>query len=234
MYLFDSYRIIDVKCLLSYMKRTILASLDSIPYFTIEGVKQLLGDSPAATVRTDLYRWMKTGQVIQLKKGVYMARRFFELHHADPDFSPAISAVIQPQSYVSLEFILQRCGLLTEITYPVSAVTRKHTLVVENSLGGFSYRHIQPDLYHGFILAEYLGIRFAQAAAPKALFDYLYLRPAGAWLRSSNYNLAEELRLNLDLFSPAEQIEFTGYVNASRIPKMERILETLRRSVWRP
>lgn len=216
------------------MNRAILSSLDSIPYFTIEGVKQLLGDIPAATVRTALYRWMKTGQVIHLKKGVYLTRRFFELHHADADFSPAISAVIQPQSYVSLEFILQRRGLLTEITYPVSAITLKQTLVVENKLGSFSYRHIQPKLYHGFTLAEYLGIRFAQATAPKALFDYLYLRPTGAQLRSSNYDLAEELRLNLDLFTPAEQIEFAGYVNASHIPKMDRILETLGRTVWRP
>ncbi|MGD0005344.1 MAG: hypothetical protein ABSE06_14070 [Anaerolineaceae bacterium] len=216
------------------MNHTILASLDSIPYFTIEGVKQLLGDSPAATERTALYRWMKTGQVIQLKKGVYLTRRFFELHHTDADFSPAISAVIQPQSYVSLEFTLQRRGLLTEITYPVSSVTLKQTLVVENNLGSFSYRHIQPELYHGFTLAEYLGIRFAQATAPKALFDYLYLRPTGTRLRSSNYNLAEELRLNLDLFSPAEQIEFAGYVNSSHIPKMDRILETLRRTVWQP
>jgi predicted transcriptional regulator of viral defense system len=216
------------------MNRTILASLDCIPYFTIEGVKQLLADSPSATVRTALYRWMKTGQVIQLKKGVYLTRRFFELHHADADFSPAISAVIQPQSYVSLEFILQRRGLLTEITYPVSAVTLKHTLVVKNNLGSFSYRHIQPELYHGFSLAEYLGIRFAQATAPKALFDYLYLRPADARLRFSNYNLAEELRLNLDLFSPAEQIEFACYVNNSRILKMEHILENLRRTVWQP
>jgi hypothetical protein len=216
------------------MNHTILASLDSIPYFTIEGVKQLLGDSPAATERTALYRWMKTGQVIQLKKGVYLTRRFFELHHTDADFSPAISAVIQPQSYVSLEFTLQRRGLLTEITYPVSSVTLKQTLVVENNLGSFSYRHIHPELYHGFTLAEYLGIRFAQATAPKALFDYLYLRPTGTRLRSSNYNLAEELRLNLDLFSPAEQIEFAGYVNSSHIPKMDRILETLRRTVWQP
>jgi hypothetical protein len=216
------------------MNRNILSSYNSIPYFTIEGVKQLFGDVPSASVRTTLYRWMKTGQVIQLKKGVYMARRFYDLHHAEADFSPAISAVIQPQSYISLEFILQREGILTEITYPVTAVTLKHTLVVENNLGTFSYRHIQSDLYTGFTLAEFLGIQFAQATLPKALFDYLYLRPADPRLRSSTYNLAEDLRLNLEIISPAGQAEFMGYVSTSRIPKMERILENLRRTIWRP
>jgi hypothetical protein len=216
------------------MNRNILSSLDSIPYFTIEGVKQLSGDSPPATVRTALYRWMKTGQVIQLKKGLYMARRFYESHHAEADFSPAISAIIQPRSYVSLEFILQREGILTEITYPISAVTLKHTLVVENNLGTFSYRHIQSGLYTGFILAEFLGIQFSQATLPKALFDYFYLRPADPRLRSSTYNLAEDLRLNLEIIPAAGQAEFSGYVSASRIPKMECILENLLRNIWRP
>jgi len=70
------------------MKSTIFSSLDPIPYFTIEAVKQLLGDESAAsgTIQTALYRWMKAGQIIQLKKGVYMTRRFYENHRADADF----------------------------------------------------------------------------------------------------------------------------------------------------
>jgi len=64
------YRIIDIKCLLSYMKSEILSSLESFPYFTIEAVKQLLDDESVAagTIQTALYRWMKAGQIIQLKK----------------------------------------------------------------------------------------------------------------------------------------------------------------------
>jgi hypothetical protein len=216
------------------MNHSILSPLDPLPYFTIEGVKQLFGDTSPATVRTALYRWMKSGQVIQLKKGIYITRRFYELHHTDADFSPAISAIIQPLSYLSLEFILQRQGILTEITYPISAITLKQTLVVENNLGSFSYRHIKSDLYHGFTMDEYLGIRFAQASVAKALFDYLYLRRAGSSLPSPAYNLAEDLRLNLDLIPPAGRAEFTGYVNASRIPKMESILDNLWRTIWRP
>jgi hypothetical protein len=116
------------------MKTKILSFLDSQPYFTIEGAKQLLGDESTAsgTIQTALYRWMKSGTVIQLKKGVYMTRRFYELHRADADFSLAVSAILIPQSYVSLEFILQRNALLTEVTYPISAITLKNTKVIEN------------------------------------------------------------------------------------------------------
>ena len=82
------------------MKRSILESFDSIPYFTIESVKQVWGESAVkdGAVRTALYRWMKTGIILQLKKGVYMTRRFYERRRGGDDFSLAISAILLPQS----------------------------------------------------------------------------------------------------------------------------------------
>jgi hypothetical protein len=232
------------------MKTSILSSLDSIPYFTIEGVKQLFGNdiTAAGTVQTTLYRWMKSGHVIQLKKGVYTTRRFYELHRADADFSIAVSAILIPQSYISLEFILQRNAILTEVTYPTSAITLKNTRLIQNSLGIFTYHHIKKELYRGFTISSYNGIPFCQASVAKALFDYLYLRPwrgiyaagdpfkEGAFvsIQSPKYNLAEELRLNLDDFSAANQNEFAEYVESSKVLKMDHILKNMRRTIWRP
>lgn len=215
------------------MKISELYSLESLPYFTLEGVKQLLGDESASSgsFRTALYRWMKNGHIIQLKKGVYMTRRFYELHRADTDFSSAISAILIPQSYISLEFILQRKAVLTEVTYPVSAVTLKNTRAIENKLGTFTYRHIKEDLYTGFTISDYLGIPFARATVAKALFDYLYFRPGLG--RSTTGNLAEDLRLNLEEFSIDDRTEFAEHVETSKSGKMERILENLRGTVWR-
>jgi len=229
------YRIIDIKCLLSYMKTSILSTFDSLPYFTLEGIKQLFSNDSTAsgTIQTALYRWMKSGHVIQLKKGVYMTRRYYELHHADADFSMAVSAILIPQSYVSLEFILLRNAVLTEVTYPISAITLKNTRVIENSLGTFTYHHIKDDFYRGFSISDYYGILFAQASVAKALFDYLYLRPWTGSMRSSTYNLTEELRLNLEDFSSADQNEFAEYVESSQVLKMEQVLKNLRRNVWR-
>ncbi|MFA5836831.1 MAG: hypothetical protein WC837_07745 [Bellilinea sp.] len=217
------------------MKSIILSSLDSFPYFTIEAVKQLLGDESAAagTIQTALYRWMKAGQIIQLKKGVYMTRRFFELHRADADFAPMVSAILIPLSYLSMEYILQRNAILTEMTYPVSAITLKQTRVFENKLGTFTYRNIKADLYQGFTISETLGIPFAQATVAKALFDYLYLRPWKSKGRSTSYNLAEELRLNLEDFLEKDQDEFATFVGMSKSKKMDQILKNLRKTVWR-
>jgi hypothetical protein len=217
------------------MKINSLSSLEALPYFTIEGVKQLLGEESTAggTIQTALYRWMKSGQIIQLKKGVYMTRRFFELHHTDSDFSSAISAILIPQSYVSLEYILQRHAVMTEVTYPISAVTQKNTRVIENRLGSFIYRHIKTDLYSGFVMSDYLGIPFAQATVAKALFDYLYFRPLNGNIELASYNLPEDLRLNLNEFLIRDRAEFIEFVETSQSRKMEKILKNLRRTIWR-
>jgi len=217
------------------MKTSILSSLDPIPYFTLEAVKQLLGDESAAagTVQTVLYRWMKAGHVFRLKKGVYMTRRFYELHRADLDFAPAISSILIHQSYVSLEFILQRHAILTDVTYPVSAVTFKQTRLIANKLGIFTFRNIKKDLYNGFTISDYLGIPFSQASLAKALFDFLYLHPFRREAGSARVNLPEDLRLDLADISAADRDEFAGYVEMSKSKKMERILERLRKTIWR-
>ena len=218
------------------MNKSILSSFDSLPYFTIAAVKQLREDEPdaAGSIQTSLYRWMKAGHVYQLKKGVYMTRRFFELHRADTDFSLAVSAILIPQSYVSLEYILQKHAILTEVTYPISAVTLKHTRVIENKLGTFTYRNIKEDLYNGFTMSEYMGIPFYEASVAKALFDYLYLRSTRGNLRSADYDLAEDLRLNLEEFSEKDRTEFVEFVEISKSRKMHHILKNLDENIWRP
>lgn len=218
------------------MKVTILSSFASIPYFTIQGLRQVAGidATSEAHARIVLYRWSKAGHVIRLKKGVYMTRQFYERHRDDLSFSSAVSAILQPQSYVSLETILQRYGILTEATYPVTSITAKHTRLIENKLGTFLFRHIRSDLYHGFRIAEYYGIPFAEASLAKALFDYLYLRPLAVASRLARFDLAEELRLNLEEFSAQDREEFAGYVQRAGVRKMVDIYESLRNTAWQP
>jgi hypothetical protein len=123
---------------------------------------------------------------------------------------------------------------MTEVTYPITAVTLKNTSQVENALGTFSYRHIKPSLYTGFSQETFLGVIFNQATLAKALFDYFYFRPLPRDLRTQQINLAEELRLNLDELSRAARDEFQAYIELSASPKMTFIYENLRRTIWQP
>jgi hypothetical protein len=216
------------------MKLDLLRSFERMPYFTIEGFKQATGLENPGQVRMLLYRWVKAGHIVPIKKGMYMPRRFFELHSGDANFPAAISAILLPQSYVSLEFILQRHAILTDVTYPVTGITIKNTRRIVNRAGTFWYRSIRPDLYRGFTISEYFGIRLAEARISKALFDYLYLRPIPTAFRSPDFNLAEELRLNLEEFSPADREDFGSFVEESRNLKMRQIYDNFRSTLWRP
>jgi predicted transcriptional regulator of viral defense system len=228
------------------MRYTILSAFERLPYFTIEGFRQITGDDIVdnAHARTALYRWVKAGHLIALKRGVYMHRRFYDQHRQDTAFSPVVSAILLPQSYLSLEYVLQQHDILTEITYPVTAITIKNTRTIVNSLGTFVYRHIQPVLYQGFQIMEAYGVPYAQASLAKALFDFLYLRPLPLDLEPQRYNLADELRLNLNEFTRDERDEFADYVASGdsdktehlnmRHMKMRRIMNNLEYHVWRP
>ena len=215
------------------MKTTLLQPFERIPYFTIEGFKQAADISKAEQARLLLHRWVKAGHLLQLKNGVYMTRRFFEQRRNDAAFSAAVSAILLPQSYLSLEYVLQKHNLLTEVTYPVTAITAKNTRRIVNSIGTFWYRNLRADLYHGFTISDYFGVQFAEATLAKALFDFLYLRPLSDVLRASNFDLADELRLNLDDVAGAAISEFFSHVERSGSRKMELIADNLRRNVWR-
>jgi len=218
------------------MKIDYLKSFDNIPYFTISGFKQVLhaGESDTQRIRAMLSRWVKIGHVIRLKKGVYMTRRFYELNQNHASFASAVSSIILPQSYVSLEYVLQRASILTEITYPITAITLKNTREIENDLGTFVYRHIKLPLYTGFIQETFFGVIFHQASIAKALYDYFYLRPLPRSLRTHTINLAEELRLNLDELPTSVRSEFKNYIDLNNSPKMTFIYKNLRETIWQP
>jgi hypothetical protein len=216
------------------MRSTILSPFENMPYFTIEGFRQLAGENITSAVhpRIALNRWVKAGYLVALKKGIYMHHRFYERHRQEESFSAVVSAILEPLSYLSMEFILQQRGILTEITYPITAVTRKNTHTITNSIGDFVYRNINDNLYYGYQIEESFGIRYAQASLAKALFDYLYLRPLPARIASPGFDLAEELRLNLDELSQSEQKEFRGYVIKNGKRKMKQILVNLDSFAW--
>jgi predicted transcriptional regulator of viral defense system len=215
------------------MRADLLRPFETIPYFTIEGFRQTAGMDMPDQARVLLHRWVKAGRILRLKKGVYMTQLFFEQHSGDPAFSAAVSAILLPQSYLSLDYVLQQHNILTEVTYPVTCVTTKNTKNISNSVGTFWYRHIRADLYHGYTISEYLGVRFAEASLAKALFDYLYLRPIPVRYRYYRFNLSEELRLNLELLSTTDREEFAHFVEASGSRKMGELLVNFRRNTWR-
>ncbi len=217
------------------MKSSILIPFENLPYFTLEGFRQIASDNLAnqAHARIAISRWVKAGYVIRLKNGIYMHRSFYERNRSNPEFSAVVSAIIQPISYLSLEYILQVHGILTDITFLTSAITPKNTITIDNSLGAFHFSHLKVELFKGYKIFEAFGIPYSMASKAKALFDLLYLRPLAARISSVGYDLAEDLRLNLDEFSDEDKAEFYGYIEESQKPKMKKIFTNLEKNIWR-
>ncbi len=213
-------------------RETLLKAFHPLPYFSLDSYMQL-ADEKRTSATVQLSRWERSGHIVRLKRGIYMTADFRNRHVSEPGFLPMVSAVIQPQSYTSTTFELQAHGILTEITYPVTAVCFKRTYEVANSLGDFLYQKIKPELYKGFDTFEYFGVPTHRATLAKALFDTLYLRPIPRESRTRSSDLAEELRLNLAEVSDQDREQFADYVEQSDSEKMRDILDNFRANVWR-
>ena len=183
--------------------------LESLPYFDLMAVRQLF-DYNETTARQTLARWSKKNKIIRLKKDLYISRDFYLSHYQDPDFSGFVSSVIQPFSYLSLDYVLQTYGILTEMTYPITGVTTKNTQVTTNQFGTFSYCHMRQDLFGGYEEKTVFGVPVKQAGLGKALFDYFYFRQMPNW----------ELRFNWEEFNPKDIKDYNYWVKISGVKKI--------------
>ena len=208
-----------------------LEKLNYLPYFTIQSVNQLTGGSMAST-RLLLSRQEEAGKVFRIKRGCYMAREFWLQNKNDENFIALVSSIIQPHSYLTGAWVLQKYGVMTEGIYLVTAATLKHTRSISNKLAGFYYFHIKEKLFNGFVETSSNGIVCREATASKALFDHLYFKPEHPAIRDKKYDLAEDERLNLFDWDNKMKTEFFNLTEKSESPKMKRIAVNLQRKIW--
>lgn len=197
--------------------------LATLPYFTLETARQISELSPPAA-RQLLSRWTKAGKIIRLRRGCFMPREFWLEHKNTPDFIALVSGIIQPHSYLTGTWILQKYGVMTEGIYSVTAATAKHTRVIRNPIATFYYTHIRGKLFTGYNETNYAGLSCREATAAKALFDYFYFKNEPATIESE--------RLNLSHWGKKMKAEFFSYITLSGSPKMRRIAKNLQENLW--
>ncbi|KKS80661.1 MAG: hypothetical protein UV54_C0001G0011 [Candidatus Beckwithbacteria bacterium GW2011_GWA2_43_10] len=208
-----------------------LEKLAYLPYFTIQAVNQLIGGSMAST-RLLLSRQEELGKVFRIKRGYYLTREFWLQNKHDLNFTAMIAAIIQPHSYLTGVWVLQKYGVMTEGIYLVTAATLKHTRSVSNQLGNFYYFHIQEKLFNHYQETNFAGIICREATAAKALFDFFYFKSEHPGLRDKDFDLAEDERLNLEEWDKPMKDEFFRLTEKSGSPKMKRIAKNLKAKIW--
>lgn len=206
----------------------ITGALVKLPYFTAEGLSSLLKNN-GAHARTFIYRNRKLGKIKRIKREIYVSTVFWERNRNNIDYIYAISSVINPLSYISCETVLRDYGVMTEAIYNVFCVSLKKTSSVVSDIENYSYKNIKKDLFVGYNLRDFMGIKYGYASLAKALFDYLYLKKI--WL-SPKDDLAESLRLNLFVLTKDDIKEFIRYVDISGSVKLRKVLSNFKKHVW--
>jgi len=170
-------------------------------------------------LRLQLSRWVKSGKLIQLTKGLYTLAEPYAKVSPHPF---VLANAMKKASYVSLQSALGFFGMIPEHVPAVTSVTTQRPERVETPLGLFIFRHIKKSWFRGYKRIDVGPHQKAFVATPeKALLDLAYLT-AGVDDPSSlaELRLQNVERLDIDVL---DQLART-----STSPKLRRTVELLR------
>lgn len=137
---------------------------DSRTVFRLRDIAMLLGDSNISLLSQRLNYYVRTGRLLNPRKGFYAKREY------NPE---EFSNLLYPPSYISLEYVLQRAGVVFQYDDRISAVSYL-SREIEADSHVYVYRKIK-----GEILVDTSGIiqeNNVNIAIPeRAFLDIMYL-----------------------------------------------------------
>lgn len=193
----------------------LLIIVDDEPLF--ESALLLAGDVDPKLIRIQLSRWVKSGKILQVRRGLYALASPYRKTNPHPF---AVANRLQKASYVSLQSALAYYSLIPDIVQTTTSVSTGRTERLDTALGVYEFRHIKTELLFGYQLTK-LGEQSAFLAVPeKAFLDLIYLNPG---VDVDNYLL--ELRLqNLENLNNQRIYE---YANSFGTPRMLKAAKTI-------
>ncbi len=164
----------------------LLAIVGDEPLF--ESSLLLAGAVDPADVRRQLARWVRSGRLYSLRRGLYALAPPFQKRRPHPFL---IANQLAHGSYVSCQSALAYYELIPEHVPITVSVTGRRPRRWDTPLGSFEFRHLRRDLVCGFHLVDLGNGQKAFIAKPeKALLDLIYLHPG-----SDSIDYLGELRL---------------------------------------
>ena len=202
----------------------ILEQVKNLPFFSIDAIKA--NGMAGKYANTILHRLVVSGNIVPLKRGIYVSRAYLDMlekNGGKKEYLEFLVSSLYAPAYVSSEYILAERGILSEATYAFTGITKNKTKRISNVLGNFHYHHVKDELYTGFDIEQKNTFRIFRATAPKALFDFLYIRKNILNEKSA----VSELRLNVELLSETEKKEISAFAKKEGSEKMKKIIEEL-------
>lgn len=204
--------------------KKIISLAEKLPYFSFSDLTPI--EKNKTYLKILLSRYEKKEKLFRLKKGFYTTKGFIDQSQKSNIFSSYVeflANILYQPSYLSLDYILYRHNLITEIPVNFTSITVKKTAKFSNNFGNFFYHKIKESLFLGFQIIKEGDFTIFRATKAKALFDYLYLRKN----LLINKKTIEELRLNMHNFSKSDFKELENYSEIEGSKKMKEILNWL-------
>lgn len=204
--------------------KSIRAMISDLPFFCIEDLVKI--GLNGAYLKVLLSRFVKRGEIIRLKRGVYASKNYLNQAEKENKINSYIEFIannLYEPSYLSMEYVLAERGILTENVNAISSLTRNKTKKLLNRFGVFNYHNIKEELFCGFLIYEKNGFLISKASLAKALFDFLFFRKN--IIPDKKAFLA--LRLNVENLSEKDRQEFKKYIKIAGSIKMKNIADYL-------
>lgn len=178
--------------------------------FSKEEAQIIAFDTSPNTLKLQLHQWMKAGDLVSLKRGLYV----FSDAHVD---KAEVARRLYEPSYISLEYALNLYGLIPDVPFSLTLVTPKATRSFNTPYGQFVYRKIKKEAFFGY------DPNTLMAEPEKALVDYLYLN-GSRFLPKSDF--WRELRLqNLAEINFGKALVYVEMFGSNRLNILLRSVE---------
>jgi hypothetical protein len=183
----------------------------------------LAGKVNPADIRRQLTRWTKSGQLYQLRRGLYALAPPYQKVVPEPFL---LANRLVRASYVSCQSALSYYGLIPEYAPVVTSVTTLRPGRWDTPLGSFIFHHIKVDFLSGYRRLDVGNGQQAFVATPeKALLDLIHL-----WPGSDSPAYLSELRLqHLDVLNLDELARQAALAGSPKLQRATRFVAELAR-----
>lgn len=181
-------------------------------------------ESSEDALNQNIKYWLKTDKLISLKKGLYIVKEKWQKEQDKDSYLEYIANQLLKPSYISLEYVLAKFGLLTEAPTTITSITVKTSRSFNNELADFNYYSIAEPLFGGYEAKKFKGAFVNIAKKEKALFDFLYFRFLN---KEPSREAIDDLRINWENVSPKELKKAADFCSSTSNKNIEKVFELI-------
>lgn len=170
--------------------QTILNSSRTV--FTIQSLMMMSGLQDSKKITKSMHYYATEGKVLNLRRGIYAKLRY-EVQE--------MACVMYRPSYISMEYVLQRAGVVFQWDESITCVSYlSRTVEVEGRV--YRYRKINPELWIGMEGIEQRE-NIAMAVPERAFLDMMYLSAGNCFFDNLRPLSVKRIRELLPLYRSA-------------------------------